>query len=245
MFSFARSCLFSLLVFSIFGCATFVKRDSLDDPGATLEVGNSIYLLSGNLKNTYKPKYQPKPDNISIERMEDEYWIAFAIPKTAFEKFADSVEDSLYITGFKNEAEDPKVGHSFLAHIALEPGDYTLRFINSASESFLISGTFRTPIHHVINVSSPGIYYLGRINAVVRKREGKEFKAGRSVPLVDQSTVGASGGTFDVEILDKWEEDEPLFLKQFPALQGAKIIKALLPSFDRSRAQQYWEKHSL
>lgn len=230
-------------VVAISGCATLEEMDSLDSPTATLEAGKSIYLLTGNLKNEFKPKFIPKLSHISVERAADKEWIVFTIPATDYEKIKAALQDELFIAGLKKQVEDPEIGHSFLAQIALDPGEYTLRHIHSRSTAFLTQGTFDTPIHKTLEVTTPGIYYLGRINAVVRQRKDNEFRAGSTVPLLDQSVVGASGGTFDVEISDQWEVDGPLFLGQFPALQEKTITKAVLSPWDRVVAQKYWEAH--
>jgi len=75
----------------------------------------------------------------------------------------------------------------------------------------------------------------------VRERQGNEFKAGASIPLIDQAVVGASGGTFDVEISDQFATDEALFRDKFVALKDIEIRKAILPPFDRAKAQKWWE----
>src|SRR5210317_356224 len=99
-------------VFTIFGCATVEKMESLENPAATLETGKSIFLLSGNLKNNYKTEHLPRLSSISVERMEDGEWIVFTIPKTTYELFKDMLKDDLYMAGFKNDSEDPAIGHS-------------------------------------------------------------------------------------------------------------------------------------
>lgn len=86
------------------------------------------------------------------------------------------------------------------------------------------------------------MFYLGHINATVRKRIGGEFKAGASIPLIDQAIAGASGGTFDIEISDQWENDKTKFLTKFPALASVEIKKSILPPFNRKRAQEWWER---
>lgn len=62
-------------------------------------------------------------------------------------------------------------------------------------------------------------------------------------PLLDGAAFGASGGTFDAQIVDQEAKDEALFRTRFPALNGVQIQKAMLPAFDREKAQKYWETH--
>jgi hypothetical protein len=47
----------------------------------------------------------------------------------------------------------------------------------------------------------------------------------------------------DVEITDEFATDEGAFRSKFPALAGVTITKAILPAFDRAKAQQWWEAH--
>jgi len=225
-----------ILVSTTIGCATVEKMEFPDNPGTELDAGKSIYLLSVNLRNTYKPNHQPKLRSILIDKKGSEDSTIFTIPNT----HAD-VLNRLLLLGFTKESDDPKTGNSYLAHIVLEPGQYTLRHLFSESSGLLIWGTFITPIHEDIDVNEPGVYYLGRVNAVVRERVANEFKAGSPIPLLDQSVVGASGGTFDVEIINQWGIDKSAFLTQFPSLRSLNVINAVLPAFDRARAQKYWE----
>ena len=105
----------------------------------------------------------------------------------------------------------------------------------------IIIGYFFTPMHSPLEAKERGIFYLGHINATVRERQGDEFKAGRTIPLIDQAIAGASTGTFDVAITDEFATDEALFRSKFPALEGVAIKKAILPTFDRAKAQKWWE----
>ena len=125
----------------------------------------------------------------------------------------------------------------------LAPGQYEIVGLTSLVQSFPFMGSYFTPIHSQITSSSGGVYYLGHIDATVRERQGNEFKAGASIPLIDQAVVGASGGTFDVEISNAFATDEALFRTKFPALAKAEIRQAVLPAFDRAKAQQWWEAH--
>ena len=102
---------------------------------------------------------------------------------------------------------------------------------------------FFAPIHEELKSSEQGIYYLGNINATVRKRNENEFKAGPSIPLIDQAFAEASNGTFDILISDQWEVDGPEFKEAFPVLSQANIEKRILPKFDRDRAQKWWEEN--
>jgi hypothetical protein len=85
------------------------------------------------------------------------------------------------------------------------------------------------------------VTYLGRARGVTRARQDGEFRAGPLIPLVDQAVTGFAKSTFDVELSDHMEEDLNAFRTIFPALSDADIQVALLPPFDRARAQAWWE----
>jgi hypothetical protein len=109
------------------------------------------------------------------------------------------------------------------------------------SRHFPIIGSFFMPLHEKLTVTTPGVYYLGHADGTVRERVGNEFKAGSTIPLIDQGVAGASGGTFDVTISDQWDKDATQFTTRFPVLQGVNVQKAIMAPFDRAYAQKWWE----
>ena len=60
--------------------------------------------------------------------------------------------------------------------------------------------------------------------------------------MIDQAVSGASTGTFHIDIKDAFDADIKAFREAFPVLKGMPIHKALLPPWDRSKAQSAWEK---
>jgi hypothetical protein len=74
------------------------------------------------------------------------------------------------------------------------------------------------------------VTYLGRIEAVIRERkEETELRAGPLIPLLDQAVTGFSGGTFDIEIVDRYETDIAEFAKRHPFLASQSVGRAVLP----------------
>lgn len=114
--------------------------------------------------------------------------------------------------------------------------------LSSTAVRIYSTGIFVAPLHSELEAKGPGVFYLGHVNATVRERKEGEFRAGSITPLLDQALVGASDGTFDVEITDKWAVDEAAFRSRFPSLKGVTIEKAVLPPFDRAKAQQRWNE---
>lgn len=224
--------LLSLIVLAssvlVTGCATRTKMAFEDESEKLTATSNPVFLMTTTVKNTYK-NYQPK---ILVAKLE----------KTG----ANSSEDRLNFlidNAGKIESDSDKNGNSYLLRFQLPPGEYEFVHMFGMASSFLINGTFIVPIHSTIKSSLPGVYYLGHADATVRERVGEEFKAGPSIPLLDQAISGASGGSFDIKFTDKWDEYEKTFRAKFKALEGVEVKKAILPPFDRAKAQTWWEKN--
>jgi hypothetical protein len=99
------------------------------------------------------------------------------------------------------------------------------------------------PLHTEIDINESSVLYLGKVTGKVRERKENEFRAGIIFPLLDQAVTGFSGGTFDVNIIDNYEEDVNFMKTLFPALGNVQIKSQVLPAFDRSKAQKWWEDH--
>lgn len=213
------------------GCTTPTKMALSNDSETVSKTGKPIFLMSATLRNTYKTSYQPKLLFVNVER---------PIAKDSADQINFALDDG---DKGKFESDSPNDGNSYLLRMQLEQGEYVIQGLTAHANSFPIFGSFFAPIHATIKSSEPGVYYLGHIDATVRERKGNEFKAGPSIPLLDQAASGASGGTFDIEISDQWEKDESKYQDKFPALKGVAVQKAILPPFDRANAQQWWEAH--
>lgn len=219
----------SLLTVSMLltGCATSTKMAFESDGDKWTEKSKPVLLMTATIKNAYKTSYQPKLLTVTVEK---------ANAKNSSDRLTFSMDDKA-----KVESDSPEVGSNYFVRLELDPGNYELRGLTSVAGTFPIRGSFFAPLHSNITVKEPGIYYLGHVTATVRERQGDEFKAGPSIPLIDQAVAGASGGTFDIAITDNFDKDEPLFRAKFSALSGVKIKKAILPPFDRAKAQAWWQ----
>ena len=215
-----------LLILLISGCATPTKM-AFDNADFQLNNSKTLLLLTANLENHYKPNYQPNLVVVNVEK---------AVVNNSEDRINFTIDDNA-----KAKMKDGSKNGRYLISMELENGDYVLRGLTSNSSKFPITGFFFTPIHEALNLTKPGIYYLGHLDASVRERKDNEFKAGSSIPLLDQFVVGASGGTFDVQITDQWSVDQGYFLEKYKKLHGMKIKKSILPSFDQDRAQTWWE----
>ena len=210
------------------GCATRTKM-AFEDPSEKITAtSDPVFLMTTTVKNTYK-NYQPKIFVAKVER-------------SGAKDISDRLNFPMDNAG-KIESDDDKSGNTYLLRFQLPPGEY--EFVHSVGFAgfFPIRGTFIVPVHATIKSSAPGVYYLGHAEATVRERVGNEFKAGPSIPLLDQAISGASGGTFDVTFSDQWDAYEKTFRAKFKALEGVEVKKSILPAFDRVKAQTWWEKN--
>ena len=211
------------------GCATRTKMAFEDDAERLTQSSKPVFLMTATLKNAYRTSFQPKLLVVNVERPG---------AKDAADRLNFTMDDKA-----KNETDTPQAGNSYLLRMQLDPGQYEIVGLTSMSRSFPINGFFFAPMHSSVQSNRAGVYYLGHVEATVRERQGNEFKAGPSIPLIDQAVAGASGGTFDIAISDQLASDEASFRAKFPALKGIEIQKAILPPFDRALAQQWWEAH--
>jgi len=211
------------------GCATRTKMAFESDGDKVTATGKPVLLMTVTLKNTYKTSYQPKLLVVNVEKPD---------AKDSGDRLNFTMDDKA-----KVESGKPETGNNYFLRMELDPGPYKLVGLTSTATGFLINGFFFAPLHSDLVAKQAGVYYLGHVNATVRERKGEEFKAGASIPLIDQALVGASGGTFDIEITDEFEKDEALFRAKFPALKGVTINKDILPAFDRAKAHAWWQAH--
>ncbi len=209
------------------GCATRVPMAFEQDTDRVAADSKPVYLMTATVKNTYRTSFQPKVGWVYV----DKSGATQVADRTVF-----TIDDKA-----KAETNTVEAGNSYLLRLQLDPGAYDIYGFLATARSFPIQGHFFVPLHAPLSVKESGVYYLGHVEATVRERQGNEFKAGPSIPLLDQAVAGASGGTFDIQITDRWTTDEALFRARFPALAGVVVKKAVLPAFDRSKAQRLWE----
>jgi hypothetical protein len=212
------------------GCATRTSQAFENDSDRVTATGDPVYLMTATLRNDYKTGWQPHLLVVNIEK--------------------DGATDS---SGRFNFTMDKKAvldqsdvgsGNKYLLRMQLAPGKYEIVGLTALNHSFPINASFFTPLHETLIVSGQGtVTYVGHVEASIRERKGDEFKAGLSIPLIDQAVAGASGGTWDVTIVDEWPTDEVVFRRTFAALKDAQIQKGLLAPWDREAAQKWWAAH--
>jgi len=218
------------LAFLFSGCATEKGMAVLDNPTTVSQSKKPIYLMSVTLRNNFVTAYQPRLAAVRLERK-------YPSGNTSIVLIQPDLQA-------RSESNSPATGCSYLLRMELDPGDYTLLGLSCLGQSMYVNGVFFVPIQAKLLPSTPGVFYLGHIEANVRERKKNEFRAGPLLPVQDQAVTGASGGTFDVTITDQWETDSAKFQTKFPALTGINTKKDVLPAFNRERIQQWWKDDS-
>lgn len=200
-----------------------------DDSTTPPNSSQAIYLMTVTTKNTYHTSYQPDMLVLNVEK---------SVVKADADRINFVVDDK-----GTNETGSADTGNTYLVRLKLDQGEYVIQGVTCLNRQFPIIANFFAPLHEKLVVAGPGVYYLGHVDATVRERVNDEFKAGPTIPLIDQAVAGASGGTFDIVISDRWDKDAGLFQGKFAALKDVTVQKAVMAPFDRAAAQKWWEDH--
>lgn len=200
-----------VLAVAVSGCATF-KPMALSDKVNSPDTGKeSVALLTIKLANQYKPAFQP-----------DLYYVTVLSQEGEKQRYAFRVGEAHHQV--KEEFNE------YLVSISLPPGKYKVVLINGLSRRFPISGQLVLPMSGPFELKPNAMVYLGRIEAVNRERKDDgELRAGPLIPLIDQAVTGFSGGTFDVKIVDNYDDDLAVFRQKYPTLSRFAIDRAVLP----------------
>lgn len=214
------------IVFLISGCATPMKM-GLGKGTERIDLKEeSILLMSVELVNEYKPNYQPEAYVLHIDKLDNQ-----------------GKEDRLNYAADEEGTTKSDNGNKYIFRITIKDGKYIIRGVTGFSGILTVTGTFFMPLHSEIEVKNSSVLYLGHIIGKIRERKENEFRAGGVTPLINQAIPGFSGGTFDVNVIDNYEEDLKVMTALFPALASVQVKSAILAPFDRAKAQKWWENH--
>ena len=214
------NCLFLVAALALSsGCSTR-NQMALKDKSQRIEASqDALAILMLTTTNEVKPTWSPIPLKISVDSQQ-----------------ANGATKRLEFSMGPQWNEIKAQSGVYIISLKLPPGEYLLREIKGVSEKSmaLVSGRFTIPLYAKCKLNPGQIVYLGRINAVNRKRiNEQELRAGPLLPLIDQASTGYSGGTFDIEFIDKYEDDMILLKRKFPLLEGRTIEKTILPQWTR------------
>lgn len=211
------------------GCANIQPMAFSKHPDIAPDSNQAIFLMTATIKNTYKTRFQPDLLFVIVDP---------PVVKDSQDELSFKIDDE-----GSDETDEMPNGNTYFIRLNLPPGTYTIQGLRCISKHFPIIAGYFVPLHEKLVVTNPGVYYLGHVDATLRERVGDEFKAGSTIPLIDQAVGGASGGTFDIKISDGETQDEAEFDKRFPGLKGVKIEKDIMAPFDRAYAQKWWDTH--
>lgn len=201
-----------------------------DDADRVTPASDPVYLMTVTIKNELRSYYSPRVLVVNVEKVG-------ATDKSG--RFNFKTDDK-----GRWVERDEESGNKYLVRMQLPPGQYEIVGMTALTKHFPIVGTYFAPIHAHLDVQPGGsITYLGHVDATIRERKGNEFKAGPSIPLIDQAVAGASTGTFDIVVTDAFDAEEPVFRSTFAGLKDATIRKSVLPPWDRTLAQKWWSEH--
>ena len=199
------------------GCAG-MKPMALSKDTQKLDLSQeSIAVMTVRVNNTYKTSYQPRLKFVAVraddaEKKESSFGIGELLSSDESEQ---------------NQFEEAAVS------LSLPPGKYQLRLVGVKSNGILVAGNSgMVPIYAPFELKPGQVTYLGRIEAMRRERKNDdELRAGIVIPLIDQAVAGYSGGTFDVSIVDSYDNDVATLRKIYPALEKVEVAKAMLPKW--------------
>lgn len=200
------------------GCAS-VQKPALTKDLTSLDTSQeSIGVMTVRISNNNNTSYQPE--------------IKYAFIWDSASKGDDREKHSIKVSDPYQQSEDQY--NDYLISFKLPAGNYQLRELFAQSGTFPFVGTFSVPLYDEITVPENEVFYLGHINAnVVEKTTDEQIAAGPLFPLIDQSITGASGGTFIVNIEDRFESDLTLIRSMFSYLENREIKNLTLPAWQK------------
>lgn len=208
--------LLATILLSLSGCASIKDAPFSHDTKSIDTSLESIGFMTVKISNSKNTSYQPELKYAFI-------W--------------DKVEGDVDRERYSIEVNDPYKSvddeyNEYVVSFQLKPGAYTLRELFAQSGTFPFVGTFSVPMFTPINVPANQVIYLGHIDAnVVDKIDDNLLSAGPTIPLIDQAVTGASGGTFIINVEDRFEADTNLIRSMYNYLANTEIQNMTMPQW--------------
>lgn len=207
------------------GCASKLPM-AVDSETKALDLSDkSVLLLMVDIGRKEKSRFVPEPYFLSVGKLDSDG------------KFTDGKIQSVDDDG-EFEINDDKTRYLF--RIPAPEGKTNLPGIYGQAKAFPLVGQFSLPVGLEVPVKKGSVIYLGRLEATLRPRTDKEYRAGAVIPLIDQAATGLSGGTFDIQLVDRSAEDLPMIRTAYPVLANTPIETMLLPIPDREFLDRQW-----
>jgi hypothetical protein len=215
--SFNGLALWGAAAFVLHGCASTKPMALTNETKAIETKMESIALMTLKMSNQYVPSYQPGVSWIQFNPSGNSSGLKYA-PQEPFR----------YV---KNEFCE------YLISVQLAPGRYTVGDVMGMSGLGLqwtvalggARGSFQFPVNAEFELKPDAIVYIGHVDMVNRKRrDDSEPRSGSVFPLAPQGVTGFAGGTFDVSVSDRYDEDMKAFREKYPVIANQPVAKALL-----------------
>jgi len=202
--------------FFLAGCAT-VKGPALSQKVKNIDINTeSIGFMTLKISNSKVKSYQPDAK------------FAFIWEDTAGDRKKYSFKVDEPYNSKSNEFNE------YIISFKLKPGNYVIREIFSQSGLFPVRGNFAVPLYKKVTIPAQKVVYFGHIDADVVDRTGDEqLRAGPVIPLIDQAVVGASGGTFTVDISDRFVDDLELVKSKYNNLSSLEVENMTLSKWEK------------
>lgn len=197
---------FLLLILFVLGsgCATTQMPFTKDSSNVNIEK-DGIAIMTLKISNQLAPSYQPNVRVIEVTDLEHNNNNSFKVDETC--------------SNMHNQFNE------YLISFQLSEGKYKVGRVLGGCGFFPVSGHFEFPIEAEFEISSNQITYIGYVEMVNRKKMDGETRSGGIFPLIDQAVTGFSGGTFDIVISDRSDEDIKKFKESYPFIENHEIKK--------------------
>lgn len=220
----------TVMMLAVAGCGQPVRPMALTEGNGKLVPGkDAIVLMTVKTSNAVKPSVTPKvivvyvpqgtPGASSVTSRTpggDDEVAGWVVGKAV--QHADG-QDCEYILSLRVSGDKLPLG--------------SLQTLNQIP--FVFTAVGFVPLHMSLPVEPGHVYYAGRIEANVRPRQQGEVRAGHLLPLIDQAAAGYSSGTWDVVVVDSFDQDMATIKRLYPAVGEANVEKRLLPAWVRPK----------
>jgi len=244
-----RSILFCIVCFGISalsGCST-VHNMNKDTGGSSLDLDRKgMLLMSLEFSNEFRPEKKAGVDQKIVYLLVDA-----------------KDEETGKITSHNFRPDESSVfaknGYAKYAFRMLLPeGDYRLRLaVVNGGYGFgygllfmpnPVKASAVLPLILDTNVKSGEVYYIGNISAIIKERTKDDELRATIMPshLIPQPVDFAAGfqtGTFDVQVIDKFESEVDWYKEKYPVLQSYNIGKEILLPYNYESAKK-WVKNA-
>jgi hypothetical protein len=175
----------------------------------------SVVVTSVEFKNEFKPNYSANWLAISIEKVTGE---GSAGGGSAWETVADG-KNGVILTQ------------------QLPPGKYSIKSLQGRAGTFPVIGSMNFSVDAPFEVQPKSVIYLGHIAMTNKEKVNPDDQAsGAALPIIDQAVTGFGGGTLQVTLKDRYEQDVAALKNDYPALRDMPVIRAPLAQMELDRS---------